>query len=147
MSGVKCIACSGAVSLSGSTAKTVLQLKTATHHRAVLEGLSVTVAGTSAVDLTIRLLRQTTDGTAGTTTGLIAKVNPNNAETIQTTGAANFSAEPTPGDLLQYKKLQGAYEKYFPFSGEIPVPGGTRIGVEVTAASAATVAVELAFEE
>lgn len=147
MAGINLIANSGGQAVASSTAETVLQITAAANHRVVLKGFSVTVAGTVAVDMTVRVLRQTTAGTAGTTSGLICKTDPTMSETIQTSAATNFSAEPTAGDVLQYKKLQGAYEKYIPFAQEIHVPGGTRIGLEVTALSAATVAAEFYFEE
>lgn len=147
MAGIKCVACSGAQALAASTAETVLQILTASNHRVVLLGYSITVAGTSAVDLSVRVLRQTSAGTAGTTSGLITKLDTSSAETIQTSASTNFSAEPSASDVLQYKKLQGSYEKYFPMGQEIILPGSTRLGIEVTAATTATVAAEFYFEE
>lgn len=146
MSGLKLAANSGAQSLTTS-AETVLQILAATNQRIVVTGFSVTVAGTSAVDITMRVLRQTSAGTAGTTSGLITKLDSAAAETIQTTASTNFSAEPTAGDVLQLKKLQGSYEKYFPMGQEIIVPGGGRLGIEVTTAVASTIVAEFYFEE
>jgi hypothetical protein len=145
MAALNLVAHSGDQTLVANTAKTVLQLVAPTQQRLRIQGFSVTVAGTLPVDLTLRVLRQTT---AGTGTPLIpVKLEPGADETIQTTVATNFSAEPTAGDVLQFKRLQGSYEKIFPLGQEIIVEGGGRIGIEVTCPATATVAAEFVFEE
>lgn len=146
MAALDLMANSGSQAIAANTAETVLQLTAATNHRIRVKGFSVTVAGTSAIDLTVRVLRQTTAGTSGTTV-TPTKIEPAAAETIQTTAATNFSAEPTGGDVLQYKRLQGSYEKIFPLGQELIVAGGGRIGIECTSTSSATVAAEFLFEE
>lgn len=147
MAALNCVACSGEQALAESTAETVLHLLAANNHRIKITGYSVTVAGTSPIDLTVRVLRQTSAGTAGTTSGLIAKMDSDAAGTIQTAGSTAFSAEPTAGDVLQYKKLNGGYEKYFPMGQEIIVPEDGRIGIECTSTTIATVSAEFYFEE
>lgn len=147
MAGIKCVAMSGSQAIAAATAETVLHLLAANNHRIVVTGFSVTVAGISPIDLTVRVLRQSSAGTAGTTSGLITKLDSDAAGTIQTSGSTNFSAEPTAGDVLQYKRLNGSYEKYFPLGQEIIVPEDGRIGIECTSTSNATVAAEFYFEE
>lgn len=147
MAGLELIANSGTQALAADTAETVLQLTAAAQHRIKIKGFSVTLAGTSARDLIVRVLRQGTAGTSGTSVTPV-KVDPAAAETIQTGAATNFSAEPTAGDVLQYKRLQSGYEKSFPLGQELLVPGGGRIAVEVTSVGAtASVAAEFFFEE
>lgn len=146
MAALDLIANSGSQALGAATAETVLQLTAASNHRVRVKGFSVTVAGTSPVDLTVRVLRQSTAGTSGTAVTPV-KVESGAAETIQTSAATNFSAEPTAGDVLQYKRLQGSYEKIFPLGQELIVPGGGRIGIECTCTATATVAAEFVFEE
>lgn len=146
MSALYLIANSGSQALAANVAETVLQLTAAANQRIKITGFSATVAGTSAVDLIVRVLRQTTAGTSGTSV-TPSKVEPAAAETIQTTAATNFSVEPTAGVVLQYKRLQGSYEKIFPLGQELIVPGGGRIAVECTCTATATVAVEFCFEE
>lgn len=146
MAALDLIANSGSQALAAATAETVLQLTAATHHRVRIKGFSVTVAGTSPVDLIVRIVRQTTAGTSGTAVTPI-KVEPSAAETIQTAAATNFSAEPTATDVLQYKRLQGSYEKIFPLGQELIIAGGGRIGIECTCTAIATVACEFVFEE
>lgn len=147
MAGILCVASSGAQGIGAGTAETVLHLLAAANHRVKILGFSVTVAGTSPIDLTVRVLRQSTAGTAGTTSGLITKLDSDVVATIQTAGSTDFSAEPTAGDVLQYKKLNGGYEKYFPLGQEIIVPQAGRIGIECTSTTAATVAAEFYLEE
>lgn len=146
MAALDLIANSGAQSIAAATAKTVLQLTAPTNQRLRVKGFSVTVAGVVPIDLTVRVLRQTTAGTSGTAV-TPTKVEPAAAETIQSTAATNFSAEPTAGSVLMYKKLQGSYEVKLPFGQEWPVAGGGRIGFECTSVTAATVAVEALYEE
>lgn len=146
MSALDLMANSGSQVLAAATAETILQLTAATNHRIRIKAFSVTLAGTVAQDLTIRVLRQTSAGTSVTTVTPV-KIDPSASETIQTSAATNFSAEPTAGDVIQYKRLQGGYEKIFPLGQEIIIPGGGRIGIEVTSGVIATVAAEFWFEE
>ncbi len=146
MAALDLITNSGSQSITANTPETVLQLTAAANHRIRIKGFSVTVAGTAAVDLIVRIVRQTTAGTSGTTVTPI-KLEPGAAETIQTTAATNFSAEPTSTDVLGYMRLQGSYKEIFPLGNEPIIAGGGRIGIECTCTSAATVAAELRFEE
>lgn len=147
MAGLELIANSGTQGLAADTAETVLQLTTAANHRIKIKGFSVTLSGTVAKDLIVRVLRQSSAGTSGTSV-TPTKLDNAAAETVQTSAATNFSAEPTAGDVLQYKRLQSSYEKAFPLGQELLVPGASRIAVEVTAVGAtASVAAEFFFEE
>lgn len=154
MAGMLCVASSGAQAIGEATAETILQLLAGTNHRIKITGYSVTVAGTSPIDLTVRVLRQSDAGTAGTSqtpsagSGLMYKLDSDAAGTIQTSAYTDFtSTMPTTSAILQYKKLNGGYEKYFPLGQEIIVPQAGRIGIECTSTTSATVAVEFYFEE
>lgn len=149
MAGLELSANSGNQTLSGTpgTVETILQLTAAANHRVKVKGYSLTLAGTAPVDLTVRVLRQTSAGTSGTTVTPV-KLDSAWAETIQTTAATNFSAEPTAGDVLQYKRLQGSYEVIFPLGQELLIPGAGRLAIDCSSASASTVvAAEFRFEE
>lgn len=137
---------SGSQTVAAATAKTILQLTAAAQHRIRIQGFSITVGGVVPLDLIVRVLRQTTAGTSGTAVTPV-KLDSAAAETIQTTAATNFSVEPTVGVVLEYKRLQGAFEKIYPLGQELIVPGGGIIGIEVTCATTATVACEFKFEE
>jgi len=146
MAALELTANSNSQAIAATTAETVLQLTAAANHRIRVKGFSVTVAGTSPIDLTVRIVRQTTAGTSGTAVTPV-KLEPGAAETIQTTAATNFSAEPTSTDVLGYMRLQGSYKEIFPLGNEIIIAGGGRIGIECTCTSSATVAAEFRFEE
>jgi len=147
MAGIELIANSGTQALAADTAETVLQLTTAVNHRIKVKSFSLTLAGTAAKDLIVRVLRQSSAGTSGTAVTPI-KLDSAVSETIQTSAATNFSAEPTAGDVLQYKRLQSSYEKIFPLGQEILAPGSGRVAIEVTSVGAtASVAAEFVFEE
>jgi hypothetical protein len=146
MAALLLVANSGSQALAAATAETVLQLVAPTNQRLRIQGFSITVAGTSPVDLTVRVVRQTTAGTSGTAVTPI-KLEPGAAETIQTTAATNFSAEPTSTDVLEFKRLQGSFEKLYPLGQELIIAGGGRIGIECTCTAIATVAAEIRFEE
>jgi hypothetical protein len=146
MAALLLVANSGSQALAAATAETVLQLVAPTNQRLRIQGFSITVAGTSPVDLTVRVVRQTTAGTSGTTVTPI-QLEPGAAETIQTTAATNFSVEPTSTDVLEYKRLQGSFEKIYPLGQELIIAGGGRIGIECTCTAIATVAAEIRFEE
>lgn len=139
-------ASSGNQTVAEATTETILQLTAAAQQRIRIQGFSITVAGTSPLDLTVRVLRQTTAGTSGTAVTPV-KLESSAAETIQTTAATNFSVEPTAGNVLEFKRLQGAFEKIYPVGQELIVPGGGRISIEVTCSTIATVAAEFKFEE
>lgn len=136
---------SGNVTLVATIAKTVLQVAAPLNQRLRVKGFSVTVAGTAPVDLTIRVLRQTTSGTGQSIAPV--KLEPAAVETAQAVAARDFSTEPTGGEVLQYKLLQGSYEKIMPLGQEFIVPGGSRLGIECTCAAPAVVAAECLFEE
>jgi hypothetical protein len=149
MAGIKCAVNSGAVSLTGTTAKTVLQLVAASNHRVVVQGFSVTVAGTSAIDLTVELLRQTSAG-SGSSAALPYTLDADVSETLATSAISGCTSEPSadsPAKVVQYKKLQGSYEKYFPLGQELLLIGGARLGIRCTSVTDATVAAEFYFEE
>lgn len=145
MAALEAIVNSGNVALLANTAKTVLQLTAPANHRIRVKGFSVTLAGTAPIDLTVRVVRQTTAGTGTTATPV--KLDPGADETLQTSVTGNFTVEPTADAVLQFKRLQGSYEKMLPMGQEWIVPGNGRLGIECTATSAATVAVECSFEE
>jgi hypothetical protein len=95
----------------------------------------------------IRLLRQTTAGTATAATPV--KNNSADTETLQTTAGYNASAEPTAGDVLWMGEChpQAGYEIILPFGQEIIIPGGGRLGIELTAAAAQTCTAWFSGEE
>lgn len=70
-------------------------------------------------------------------------------ETLQTTAQHTATAEPTAGDVVDVIEChpQGGYEKIFAPGDEIIIPGGGRIGIEVTAPATVNVRAKFGYEE
>lgn len=133
------------VALTAATPKTVLQVKAPANQRVKISRWGVFLAGTAAIDLTIRLLYQSTDGTG--TPQTVAKRDAGVAETIQTVASGNFTVEPTAGNVVRHINCAGSYTEQFSFADELTLAGGGRIGIEVTAVNAATVSAFFEGEE
>ena len=147
MAGLLLAANSGSQAITANTAETVLQLTAAANQRIKIRGWSVTVAGTSPIDLTAIVMRQSSAGTSGTAVTPV-KLESAAAETIQTAAATNFSStEPTDAGQIEYKRLNGSFEKVYPLGQEPMVAGGGRIAIQCTSTTNATVAAEFQFEE
>lgn len=134
MAGVRARATSGSVATTTSR-RTILRIKPAANHAAMLEefGISFEGVSNSAAPIEVRLLRQTTDGT--NTSGAAVKQG-DDGETLQTAVAHSFtSTEPTAGDVLWqgFCHPQSGVIVPQPFGREIKVPGGGRLAIDVLA--------------
>jgi hypothetical protein len=125
----------GEIPLSAATAKTVLQIVAASNHRVALKGFSISFDGVSSSNepVQIEVLRQTSAGTASAASLNADEGTP--AETIQTTGRTNCTAEPTAGAVLRRYEChpQAGYERSYAQDEEILIPGGGRLGIRLTA--------------
>jgi hypothetical protein len=136
---------------SGVAKKTVLQLVAAANHRVKVKEISVSFKGTSgsATPVLVQVLRQSDAGTGGD--ALTAKeFDESIDETIQTTALKDIDgSEPTGTDEIMGEEIhpQGGWTWQAPFGGEIPVGGGNRLGIAVTAAESQTVKARMVFEE
>jgi hypothetical protein len=150
MSGVRfAVTTEGEVALVAATAKTVMQIIAAANHRIHIDLLKVTLKGIVPTDtpVLVEILRQTT---AGTVTALTPKkVNDADNETLQVTASKNASAEPTPSDVIDEFLIhpQGGYAEVKPFNKPIPIIGGGRIGIRITAPQASACRVSVEGEE
>lgn len=129
MAGVRVRANTAQVS-TGTSAKTILQLVSATNQRMIVNRISVSFEGVAATDAPIQVVirKQTT---AGTMTSLaLVKDNDNDPETLQTTAQHTATVEPTGGDILETRLVHPQGSRDF---GPFILPGGDRIGVVVTA--------------
>ena len=149
MAGIKAYLPTGEISLSAANAKTVAMITAPSNHRLLLIGIGVYVKGTVPGDTPIRcrIYRATTAGTSTSQTP--TKADNTIDETLQMTGAKNFSVEPTVGDVLKdfYIHPQGGVNFSYLLDSPIIVPGGTRCALEMTAAQAQTIISELEIEE
>ncbi len=125
-----------AVSCVANTAKTILQLVAPTNQRVKVLGWGVAFDGvlTTGKPIAIRVLRQSTAGTMSALT----PVNTNSvAETIQSTAQHTATVEPTAGNVLYSGAVhpQQGILVQFPYGAEYMVPGGGRLGIEITVPS------------
>ena len=143
------IAQTAEVALTAATAKTVIQLVAAANHRVAVLGWGVFFDGTSvtAEPVQVRLLRQTTAGTASALTPVA--LDGSVGETIQTTAQHTATAEPTAGNVVDVAEVhpQQGYEVIYPLGQEVILAGGGRVGIECTAPAGVNVRAKIRFEE
>lgn len=148
MSAVRGAAVTAEIS-TGTSAKTILQLVAASNHRVLIVELSISFKGTSntAAPIKVRVLRQTTAGTMSSLTPV--KMNSGDDETLQTTAQHTATAEPTASDVLLSEEVhpQTGYTWQAPFGRELVIPGGGRLGIEVTAGADVNCIARAIFEE
>lgn len=150
MAGVRVSVPSGEVSLTAATAKTVLSLKAAANHRALVKSLKVFFKGIVTTDtpVKIRLVRITADSGTGSAVTEV-KVNEADNETIQCVGRHTFTVEPTIGDVIDTWEVhpQTGLVVFYPQGEELAIIGGNEFALEMTAAQAQTVSASLTVEE
>ena len=148
MAGLLYRANSGVVALTGSTARTVIQLVAPTNHRLVIHWLAFHFDGTDATagKVLFRGLKQTT---AGTGTSLTLVPCGTYTETLQTTAThSHTGTEPTASTVKLHRKLDPTRESIYEFPGRtLDIPGGERFGFELTSATNINVTVEALCEE
>ncbi len=140
------------VALAASTAKTILSLAAAANQVVKILEQKVSHDGatsTNAPDLTE--FGRCTFGAAGTATSVTpSKKDPGRQETVQTTAAKNYSAEPTtitaidPGNTPQYN---GLYHYITPDSRTLVVVGGQGWVIRLTSPNVVNSCGRLEFEE
>ena len=149
MAGVIGRAVTAQISTTTST-RTLLQLVAASNHRVLVREWHIAFEGITATDapIQVRVLRQTTAGTASALT--LVKADDSDDETLQTTAQHSFtSTEPTSGDVLFNRLVhpQSGFSIILPPGRELVMKGGSRLAFEVTAAVAVDATVTVEFEE
>lgn len=152
MAGNICFTTTPAVSIVATVVKTPLQIQAPTNQSVKVLGWGVYFDGISATakPIDVRVLRQTSAGTASTGT---SKTLNGRAESILSTSRHTFTAEPTnASEELDRVAVhpQGWYEVRFPAGQEIIIPGAGYLGIECSSASAAptvNVRAKFIFEE
>jgi hypothetical protein len=134
---------------TGTDAKTLLQLAAGADHRAVLNELAVSFKGTSptGTPILVELVRQTTAGTM--TAATVNKQIAEDPEDLGITAGVNATVEPTEDHVIRQWLIhpQSGLLWQAPFGGAVPIPGGTRLGIRVTAAASVNAVVSAAGEE
>jgi hypothetical protein len=148
MSAIQFAAVTGEVA-TGTAAKTLLQVVAPANQRLLIHELSVSFKGNAptADPVLVRVLRQTT---AGTMTALTpVKLTPG-SEALQSTAQHSATAEPTAGDVLLSEEVHpqgGGFLWQAPFGQALVIPGGGRLGVEVTAGASVSAVARVRGEE
>jgi hypothetical protein len=160
MAGVNISITTGATALVGATAQTVLQIIAPTNQRVRITEYEFSFDGTNSANTPaqVRIMRQTggtfstilTTGTAGAAG--IAKLNDlySVAETIQTSAKTASSVEPTYGEVLRWFTIPvfgGTVVIPCPPGQEDYVPGGSKLGITMTAPQAVNTYVTARCEE
>ncbi|NJL70163.1 MAG: hypothetical protein HC888_00515 [Candidatus Competibacteraceae bacterium] len=150
MAALDCVLDSGSISLTGGSAKTVLQLTMPSNQCGRIKGYKVTFDGATSTNTpaSVELVRQSTAGTMTSQTP--QKLDSGRDETVQATGSKDSSGEPTVTSTLDTAFVPvygGVYHFMFPSDTRPIVPGGGRIGLKITAPSAVNCRASLWFEE
>lgn len=153
MAGVFLLANTGDITVSASTAKTVLQIVAPAQQRVRIHNFCISFAGTSGTDnpALIRWVRQTTAGTMSALT--LVKQDGDADETIQTTAQADATIAPTTTDVMRRFRCHPQGNFAWDFGGrnsDFIVTGGERFGLEITlgaAPSSTTCTVSVLLEE
>lgn len=125
-----------AVACAAATAQTLIQFKAPTNQRVVIREISISFAGTTNTDAPalVQLMRQTTAGTASTSTTLVP-IDDDLTETIQTVSNITYTVEPTYGGIIAAWYVHQQTGIVVPLSTIRPIviKGGGRVGLVVTA--------------
>lgn len=150
MASVYSVTTEGEEALAAATAETVVQLTGAAGVKAKLVEWGISFDGTSATaaPVVVRLLRQTTAGTASAATEV--KWDPD-APTANVTSFHSFSAEPTAGEVLATYNVhpQTGIVVQYPYGREPTIDNATssRLGLEVTAPAIVNATAYIVWEE
>lgn len=136
-----------------STAKTAATITAPANQRVKIKGIEVFGKGTSNTDTPVKVELMTyasiTGGTAGSVT--VSKQDGDMAETVQSTIAGNYTAEPTytTGVSIRVWEIhpQTGLAVYFPLHDEIKLKGGTGFAVRVTTNQNETMSINVLCEE
>jgi len=137
--------------LSGTALKTLLQIATPANQRIRLWEISLSTKGVVASDPPglVELLVQTTAGTM--TANNPSAEDPSAAETPQTTGSRDASAEPTGAAILRTWEIHpqggGLIWQAASMADALILGGGRRVGLRVTFTVSISVTGYLRLEE
>lgn len=122
---------------TGTSLKTLMQVVAAANHRLLVKefGISFDGVASDGVPILVEVLRQSTAGTTSALTPV--KTNDSDDETLQVTARHTATVEPTAGDVLWSEQIhpQTGDRWVATFDDPLPVKGGGRLGLRVTAAA------------
>ena len=129
--------------------ETLIQIITATNQRCLVHAISVQPQGSTAAvaPWEFDLLVQTTAGTSGSAVTFI-KSYPQAAESLQTTGAKTFTAEPAASNVIHsFSTHPQSPFLWRPPRGPLVIPGNTRVGLRFNSATSSAVKFCIYLEE
>lgn len=134
---------------TGTAAKTILQAVAAANQRVLVHEANIAFEGVTATDAPIQvdLIQQSTAG-SGSSPVTPVKEDLGDDETLQTTAIKGCTSEPTTTSILRSTLVhpQGG-SKHWIFDPPVPVKGGTRLGIVVTAAVSIDCLADMRLEE
>jgi len=137
-----------------TTAKTIFTIGAPANQRFKVKGLEVFGKGTSNTDMPAKIELGTYASISGGTPGTgvtTSKVDMDMGETIQSTVAGNYTAEPTYTTLTVVRIYevhpQTGLVIYFPMHDEIKIKGGSGFMLRGTQAQADTFSIQVLVEE
>lgn len=134
---------------TGVVKKTLLQIVAAANHRVLVKELAISFKGIVNTNppILVEIYVQTDAGTMSALTP--QKWNRGDDETLQTTAQENATVEPAGATVIFREEVhpQGGYTWQLPFGWDLPVKGGDRIGVAVTASVSVSSVVRAVCEE
>jgi len=140
-----------AVALVAATAKTVAMVTAAANQCVRVKEIRVTFDGATSTATPVKIETGRPSSAGTFTAATLRKKDTARAETIQTTGGINASAEPTwttvIDDTAYIPAYGGVYHYIAPFDNPIIVAGGARYGVRCTAPANVNSSTKMDVEE
>lgn len=144
---------SGESALTASTARSLIVVTAPGNQRVKVLGVEIFGKGTVSTDTPIKCELMTFTSVGSGTPGSVtsSKLDGDLGETIQSTVAGNFTAEPTYGGNVTVRtwevQPQTGLAIYFPLDQEIKLKGGTGFALRCTSGQSETISVNCIFEE
>lgn len=145
MAGTKATLTTSAAHSTGTTEKTILSLTAPANIALVVKRASISFGGNSptANKIAVKLIR-TASGGAGSTSRSPTKVNASDSETLQSSGAENYSTTMTGTTIFdEMVHPQGGYTA----PEEIKIKAGETLAWVVTAPADTTCRARFVYEE
>jgi hypothetical protein len=134
---------------TGTSLKTLLQVKAASNHGIKINEWGISFNGTSntATPILVQVMRQTTTGTMTAIT--VVKDPDDTDETLQVTASKDASAEPAASDVLWQGRIhpQNGFVWQAPYGKEIKIGGADYLAIVVTAGASVTADAYMRGEE
>lgn len=142
--------CSTAEVATTTNLRTIIQVQAGSNHRVLVHEWSISFDGTSnsAEPILVELVRQTSDGTMGSSLTPF-KYNTGDDETVQASIRDTATVEPNGDDVLDIQEVhpQTGYTWQAPYGRSIPIVGGGRLGIRVTAGASINCVATMTCEE